>query len=130
MLQKLSLSVSLSVFWGLSVFLVCQFSALLELGRIPLIVYFAHLVAAPLFFFVCGMFLPAGLPLRRFLPFGITAAAVYTLYMLAVLAGQYGFQIALLRFDAAFGAGVAGFLTIVFHLAARLLLSAVHGGSA
>jgi hypothetical protein len=125
MLRKLSVP----VFWGLSIFLVYKISGLCGLGRIPLIVYFAHLIAAPLLFLVCGFCASASL--RRAVLYGIAADLGYAVYILAVLAGQYGAQVALLRLDAVFGAASVAFLTIILQaLLLRFLPDASTKGTA
>ncbi|TNE29357.1 MAG: hypothetical protein EP349_06615 [Alphaproteobacteria bacterium] len=103
--------ISVPVFWGLSIFLVYKISGLCGLGRIPLIVYFAHLIAAPLLFFACAVCTAAGL--RRAALCAVAAALCYVAYMLVVLAAQYGMRIALFRLDAVFGAAVVAFLTMI-----------------
>tara|TARA_R110002124_G_scaffold167130_1_gene334478 strand:- start:392 stop:769 length:378 start_codon:yes stop_codon:yes gene_type:complete len=102
---------SVPVFWGLSIFLVYKISGLCGLGRIPLIVYFAHLIAAPLLFLVCGFCASASL--HRAVLYAIAAGLCYAVYIVVVLAGQYGVQVALLRLDAVLGAASVAFLTII-----------------
>lgn len=128
MLQKLSLSVSLPVFWGLSVFLVGQLSPLFGAGRVPLIVYAAHFLAAPVLFFLCGFFFAT--IMRHALLFAVTAAGCYGLYMLAVLAGQYGFQLALWRFDAVLGAMPVVVLTFAAQAGLMRFYPPASGGTA
>ncbi|MBL1147346.1 MAG: hypothetical protein HND56_09400 [Pseudomonadota bacterium] len=125
MLRKLSVP----VFWGLSIFLVYKISGLCGLGRIPLIVYFAHLIAAPLLFLVCGFCASASL--HRAVLYAIAAGLCYAVYIWAVLAGQYGVQVALLRLDAVLGAASVAFLTIILQaLLLRFLPEASTKGTA